>query len=111
MEQGFTEGHTTRDVEDLGLADFFENAFKKPSITVHVPDKKKRAMEKLVAFTYYKAGGEITLPARKGKENTIFKVTVRQVAEVSRIGETVYNISDLTPAAKIASMISDYHES
>ena len=109
LEQGFAKGHTTKDVEDLGLADFFENAGKKPS--TQVTDKKKRAMEKLLAFTS-KVGGEITIPARKGKETTLLKVSVKKVKvpKVERKRESASSIAGIMHAAKIASMISDHHE-
>ena len=38
-------------------------------------------MEKLLAFTS-KVGGEITIPARKGKETTVLKVTVKKTPKV-----------------------------
>ena len=62
LKQGFAKGHTTRDVEVLCLDEIFQNAGKKKNLQyIALPDKTKRALEKLAAFTS---------KARKRKENT-----------------------------------------
>ena len=67
------------------------------------PDKTKKALEKLAAFTS---------KARKRKENTSLKVSVKKVKvlKVESKGESASSIAGVTHAAKIANMVSDYHE-
>ena len=47
LEHGFAKRHLTKDVEEMGLDDFYKWATQKKNLT---QEKKKRAIEKISAF-------------------------------------------------------------